>query len=131
MMHHSRMRHTLLGRLLLTGVAAAFGLIYVPSATIGLSVMRSGESVEPVSLYVDGSSFSESPMPSVAPSMGTDLGNHGPAVHHEATFQHQPASGHHHNMSGQPTGKNPERRQALAALAALMIQIQSAGTGGR
>ncbi len=129
MMHHSRMHHTLLGRLLLTGVAAAFGLIYVPSATVGLSVMRNGESVEPVSLYIDGSSLSESPMRSVAPGMSTDLGNHGPAVH-EATFQHQPASGHHH-MSGQPTGKKAERRQALAALAALLIQIQSAGTGGR
>ena len=129
MMHHSSMRHTLLGRLLLTGVAAAFGLIYVPSATGGLRLARSGDSVEPVSLYVDGSSFSESPIVSVTPGMGTDLGNHGPAVH-EATFKHQPASGNHH-ISGQPTGKNSERRQALAALAAILIQIQSAGTGGR
>ncbi len=129
MMHHSRMRHTILGRLLLTGVAVTFGLIYVPSALIGLGVARGGDSVAPVSLYVDGSSFSESPMPSMVPSMSTDLGNQGPAVH-EAAFQHEHASGAHHT-SGQPAANSAERRQALAALTALLIQIQSAGTGGR
>lgn len=123
------MRHTLLGRLLLTGVAAAFGLIYVPSATVGLSVMRSGESVDTVSFHVEHSDLTAPQARSVAPDADTNLGNNGPAVN-AAAYQHQHVSGHHH-MSEQPTRKNPERRQALAALAALLIQIQSAGTGGR
>jgi len=122
-------RHEHLVKLLLTVALVAFGWLYLPSATVGLSVVRSGGSVEPVSLYIDHSGLIESPTGAVTPSARADLDNPDPAVSGVAA-EHRPVSGHH-RPSGHPTSKKPDRRQALVALAALLIQIQSAGTGGR
>jgi len=107
----------------------AFGWVYIPAAAVGLSVVRSGGSVDPVSLYIDHSSLIEPPASAVTPGVHADPGDQDPAVGGVAS-ERRHVSGHR-RPSRQSSSNRPDRREALAALAAIMIQIQSAGLGGR
>ena len=118
MLQRSVTHHTAVVRLLVTTVFVVLGWAYLHS------VLRTHGS--------EGLSINyQLPASSVGPSAGIDLDSEGTVFNHPALQEQHGSPPAQRRSAGHSSENQSGRRQAVTMLTALLIEIQSAGTGGK
>jgi hypothetical protein len=121
MLQRSMTHHTAVVRLLVTAVFVVLGWAYLHSP------LRSHRSEGPIGLSIDYRLAARS----AGPSAGIGLDSEGTVLNHLA-LQDEHGSPPAQRRSAEQSSENQSgRRQALTMFTALLIQIQSAGIGGK
>jgi len=121
MLQGSMTHHTAVVRLLVTAIFVVLGWAYLHST------LRSHGAEGPIGLSIDYPLAARS----AGPSAGIGLDSDATVLDHPARQDEHGSPPAKRRSSGDSSENQSGRRQALTILTALLIQIQSAGMGGK